>query len=61
MVNLSAKELSALEDLMTAEQVLVAKYRTFSETSTDEIMAEKFNQIADKHQQHFSCMMNYLQ
>ena len=61
MTNLSAKELSALEDQLTSEQLLVTKYRTFSQNATDEVLKTKFNEIADKHQQHFNCLMNYLQ
>lgn len=61
MTNISSKELSAIEDQLNYEQMLVAKYRQFSSQCTDATLKTKCNQIADRHQQHFNTLLNYLQ
>ena len=60
-MNLTAKELSLLEDQLSYEQVLIKKYRAFSSQCADAQLKIKCNQIADKHQQHFHTLMGYLQ
>lgn len=61
MANLTDKELSAIDDQLNYEQVLVKKYRAFSQQCTDQVLKQKCNQIADRHQQHFNTLMTYLQ
>ncbi|MDK2800125.1 MAG: hypothetical protein PWP27_1955 [Clostridiales bacterium] len=61
MANLTTKELSALEDQLNYEQMLVKKYRTFANQVNDAALKNKCNQIADKHQQHFNTLMGHLQ
>lgn len=61
LADISTKELSALEDQLNAEQVLVKKYRTFAEYCTDVQLKQKCNQIADRHQAHFNTLLTYLQ
>ncbi|MGN1059065.1 MAG: spore coat protein [Clostridia bacterium] len=60
-MNLTNKELIALEDQLGYEQVLTKKYRTFASECQDAQLKAKCNQIADKHQQHFNTLMGYLQ
>ena len=60
-MNLTTKELSALEDQLNYEQILIKKYRAFSSQCNDTQLKVKCNQIADKHQQHFNTLMGYLQ
>lgn len=60
MANITSKELSALEDQLNYESLLVTKYRTFSEQCTDQVLKDKCTQIADKHQKHFNTLMYYL-
>ncbi|NLB80805.1 MAG: spore coat protein [Clostridiaceae bacterium] len=60
MPNITTKELSALDDQLTMEQVLVKKYRTFANQCSDPQLRTKCNQIADRHQTHFNTLMNYL-
>ena len=54
MANLTAKELSALEDQLSMEQLLVAGMATDQEIKT------KCEQIANKHQEHFNRLMSHL-
>lgn len=60
MANITTKELSALEDQLNYEQMLVKKYHTFANQCGDSTIKAKFVQIADKHQQHFNILMNHL-
>jgi len=60
-MNLTEKELIALEEQLDHEQVLVKKYRTFAKDCQDAQLKAVCNQIADKHQQHFNTLIGYLQ
>lgn len=60
MPTLTTKELSALEDQLNGEQLLVKKFKTFASHCNDPQLKAKCNQIADKHQQHFNILMNHL-
>lgn len=60
MPNLTSKELSALEDQLAGEEILVKKYRTFSNRCTDANLKNKCSSIADTHQRHFNTLLGYL-
>ncbi len=60
MANLTTKELSALDDQIRHEQVLVKKYQAMACLCTDPKVQNDLNQIAGKHQQHCSTLMNFL-
>ena len=60
MATLSAKELTALEDQLGLEQLLVKKFRTYANTATDSAIQTKCQQIADRHQQHFQTLLAHL-
>ena len=53
MDQLSEKELMALNDLLTEEELLVKKFKMLSEHSQDAEVKAKFTEIANKHQEHF--------
>lgn len=59
-MNLTSKELTALEDQMGAEQVIIKKYRAYASIATDKNIKTKCTQIADKHQEHFNTLMGLL-
>lgn len=61
MASITSKELTALEDQLTSEQLLVKKYRSDAETMTDSTLKQKYQQIADIHQNHYNRLMSYLQ
>jgi len=61
MTNLTAKELSALEDQMNHEQTLVKKYQAMGCLCNDTKMQQDFNNFAAKHQQHFNTLLTFLQ
>ena len=60
MPGITSKELTAIEDQLNMESLLVTKYRTFAEQCTDPTLRTKCTQIADKHQAHFNTLINYL-
>ena len=61
MTNITSKELTALEDQLSYEQMLIAKYRTFANQCNDTTLKAKCTQIADKHQQHYNVLLSNLQ
>ena len=60
MANLSAKELSALEDQLAYEQVLIKKYQTVADECSESALKTSLQQISSKHQQHFNTLMSFL-
>lgn len=58
--NLSEKELGAIEDQMSQEQILIQKYKNYAQECTDPELKTKCEQIASKHQQHFNTLLNNL-
>ena len=60
MPNLTTKELTALEDLLGAEQVMVKKYRTMASQCTDNQLKSSYENIANRHQQHYDTLANHL-
>jgi hypothetical protein len=53
MVQTTCKELSALSDLMTMEENLIAKCRTYASQCTDSVLKNQYEQMAQRHQRHF--------
>jgi hypothetical protein len=60
MSNLTTKELSALEDQLNSEQILVKKYRAFAGNCSDPQLRTKCEQVATRHQDHFNRLMGHL-
>ena len=60
MANLTSRELSYIEDHLSMENVLIKKYQAMSEQTNDTVIKEKCDSIANKHQQHFNCLLGHL-
>ncbi len=60
MADLTSKELSALGDQLSQEQVLVKKYRMYAQQMSDAQLKAKCEQIASEHQNHYNTLMTYL-
>jgi len=60
MANLTAKELSAIEDQLGIEQNLIKKYNMYAQTSQDAQIKTKCQQIATRHQGHVDTLMGHL-
>lgn len=61
MANLTTKELTALDDQIRHEQVLVKKYRAMACLCSDTKLQSDLNCIADKHQKHCDTLLSFLQ
>ena len=60
MTNLTTKELSALEDQLNSEMILVKKYRSFATLTTDAQLKTKYEGIAGQHLTHFNTLYKHL-
>lgn len=60
MPSLTTEELKALEDQLSAEQLLIKKFRSYSVLTTDPQIRTQCEQIAGRHQDHFNRLMGYL-
>lgn len=60
MNQLSEKELMALNELLSDEELLVKKFQMLSEHSQDTEVKAKFTEIANKHQEHFKSLYEQL-
>ena len=54
MAQLSEKELSAIKDLLSDEDLLVKKFKMLAEHAEDTQLKAKMTEIANKHQGHFN-------
>ena len=61
MTNLTTKELTALDDQIRHEQVLVKKYQAMACLCSDEKLRTDLECIAGKHQQHAETLLGFLQ
>ena len=60
MASLTSKELTAIEDQLNMEQMLVKKYKSVAEMTGDPQIKAKCEQIASKHQNHYSRLLGHL-
>jgi len=61
LANLTAKELTALEDTIGTEQTMVRKAQAMASMCTDPQIQQRLNNFAQKHQQHADTLMSFLQ
>ncbi len=57
---LTEKELSAIEDQLNGEKLLVTKIRAYSQMCTDPALKQKCDNIASKHQTHYEQLLSFL-
>jgi rubrerythrin len=60
MANLTTKELSGIEDQLKGEETLIQKCKMFAENVQEEALKAKFEEIAQKHQQHYDKLYSLL-
>lgn len=60
MSGLSNKELTAIEEQLGQEEILVKKYKLYAQMTTDPQLRTKCEQIASKHQTHYTKLLNQL-
>ena len=60
MANLTAKELTALEDQLNSEQTLIRNYKVMASMCSDGQIKQNLTNYANAHQQHFNTLMDFL-
>ena len=60
MPNLSAKELSALEDQLGFERMLCCKYQDAAQATTETELKTRYNQYAVQHKQNYDTLLGFL-
>ncbi len=58
--NLTGKELTALKEQLSEEQLLVKKYETYSSQCADPQLGSCFQKIANEHQSHYDRLISHL-
>ena len=59
-LNLTAKELSAIEDQLESEKLLIQKCRAFAMMCEDPELRKKCEGMAGKHQGHYDRLLEFL-
>jgi rubrerythrin len=57
---LTAKELTAIEDQLNGEKLLVTKYKAYAQMCDDQQLRQTCDSIACKHQQHYDRLLSFL-
>lgn len=60
MSQLSEKELSALNDCLSEEELLVKKFQMLANHATDANVRSEMEEISKRHQAHFNKLYNHL-
>ena len=60
MSNLTSKELTGLEDVLSKESLLIKKFQILAETTNDAQVKDQLNCIANKHQNHYNTLFSQL-
>lgn len=53
MAQITGKELTAISDLLSMEENLIAKYRAYACQTSDDALKNEYEQIAQRHQRHY--------
>lgn len=61
MANLTAKELTALEDQIGCEATLVKKYEAMACLCTDAKLQRDLTDFANRHRAHYNTLVSFLQ
>ncbi|MDR0531739.1 MAG: spore coat protein [Oscillospiraceae bacterium] len=60
MPHLTQKELSAIEDSLNEEQLLIKKFRNYACAAQDQQIKTAAEQLANRHKQHYETLMGHL-
>lgn len=60
MNQITAKNLTILDDLLASEALLVKKYSAASEKAMDPELKSKYSSISHLHRKHYTTLLNYL-
>ncbi len=57
---ITAKELTAIEDQLNGEKLLVTKLKAYAQMCSDQQLKQKCETMASKHQNHYDRLLSYL-
>ncbi|MBO5935555.1 MAG: spore coat protein [Clostridia bacterium] len=60
MANITSKELSAIEDQLNYEQLLIKKYKSYASMCQDAALKTTCEQLAAQHKNHYNTIMSYI-
>lgn len=60
MASLSQKELDALSDELSGEQLIIKKCKTYAQMTKDPQLKAACEQMAAQHQSHFNTLLSHL-
>ncbi len=60
MAELTSKELSAISDQLSKEETMIKKYKMYAQSMSDPQLKTKCEQIAAKHQNHYTRLLSQL-
>ena len=60
MANITSKELSAIEEQLNYEQLLIKKYKNYAEMCQDAGLKTTCEQLAAQHKNHYNTILNYI-
>jgi len=58
--SLTTKELSALDEQLGSEQLMVKRCRAAASACTDPSIKQHFTTMADRHQKHYDTLVKFL-
>jgi rubrerythrin len=56
----TAKELSALEDMLSQEQCAISKFEAYASQVSDQQLRDLCTDIARRHREHYNTMLRHL-
>ncbi len=60
MSQISEKELMAINELLSEEELLIKKFQMLSQHTDDKEIQQKFDEISQKHQGHYNTLYSQL-
>lgn len=60
MANLTEKELSGLNDLLSGEELLIKKFQMLASHADDPALKSQLTSISQKHQEHYDALYSKL-
>lgn len=60
MANLTAKELDAISDQLNFERMMVSKYQTAQQQSSDAALKQDYGQYAAQHRENYENLLQFL-
>lgn len=60
MTELTLKELSAIEDTLQKETIMMKKYQSMAPETGNKKLSELFSHNADIHKKHINMLLSYL-